>query len=93
MAQSELLSLMPDAPQALRDVLDAAHGSRETHLLMIQSLGRLDWQDATGYDKRALVRAAMGRGSVRVTGLTSKPKRPSRSPCLTACWLPDARTP
>jgi len=28
---------------------------------MIQSLGRLDWQEATGYGKRALVEATMGR--------------------------------
>jgi len=28
---------------------------------MIQSLGRLDWQEATGYGKRALVETTMGR--------------------------------
>ena len=35
--------------------------TRDTHLLMIQSLGRLDWQEATGYGKRALVETTMGR--------------------------------
>jgi transposase len=35
--------------------------SRDMHLLLIQSLGRLDWQEATGYGKRALVETAMGR--------------------------------
>jgi transposase len=34
---------------------------RDTHLLLIQSLGRLDWQQATGYGKRALVETTMGR--------------------------------
>jgi transposase len=34
---------------------------RDTHLLLIQSLGRLAWQDATGYGKRALVETTMGR--------------------------------
>jgi transposase len=34
---------------------------RDTHLLLIQSLGRLDWQEATGYGKRALVETTMGR--------------------------------
>jgi len=34
---------------------------RDTHLLMIQSLGRLDWQEACGYGKRALVETTMGR--------------------------------
>jgi hypothetical protein len=35
--------------------------SRDMHLLLIQGLGRLDWQEATGYGKRALVETAMGR--------------------------------
>ena len=34
---------------------------RDTHLLMIASLGRLGWQEVTGYGKRALVETAMGR--------------------------------
>ena len=34
---------------------------RDTHLLMIQSLGRLGWQEACGYGKRALVETTMGR--------------------------------
>jgi hypothetical protein len=33
----------------------------DTHLLMIASLGRLGWQEVTGYGKRALVETAMGR--------------------------------
>jgi hypothetical protein len=31
---------------------------RDTHLLMIASLGRLGWQGVTGYGKRALVETA-----------------------------------
>ena len=34
---------------------------RDAHLLMIQSLGRLGWQEACGYGTRALVETAMGR--------------------------------
>ena len=34
---------------------------RDTHLLLISSLGRLRWQEITGYGKRALVETAMGR--------------------------------
>jgi len=35
--------------------------TRDTHLLMIQSLGRLGWQESVGYGKRALVETTMGR--------------------------------
>jgi hypothetical protein len=35
--------------------------TRDTHLLMIQSLGRLGWQEASGYGTRALVETTMGR--------------------------------
>ncbi|MDO8773163.1 MAG: IS5 family transposase [Burkholderiaceae bacterium] len=35
--------------------------TRDTHLLMIQSLGRLGWQEAVGYGTRALVETTMGR--------------------------------
>ena len=34
---------------------------RDTHLLMIQSLGGLGWQEAVGYGTRALVETTMGR--------------------------------
>ena len=34
---------------------------RDTHLLMISSLGRMRWQEITGYGQRALVETAMGR--------------------------------
>ena len=34
---------------------------RDTHLSMISSLGRLRWQEITGYGKRALVETATGR--------------------------------
>ena len=35
--------------------------TRDTHLLIIQSLGRLGWQEACGYGTRALVETTMGR--------------------------------
>ena len=34
---------------------------RDTHLLMIESMGRLGWQELSGYGKRALVETAVGR--------------------------------
>ena len=34
---------------------------RDIHLLTIASLGRLGWQEVSGYGKRALVETAMGR--------------------------------
>jgi hypothetical protein len=40
---------------------EAAPTTRENHLLMIQSLGRLEWQQAYGYGKRALVETTMVR--------------------------------
>ena len=40
---------------------EAAPTTRDNHLLMIQSLGRLEWQEAYGYGKRALVKTTMGR--------------------------------
>jgi transposase len=40
---------------------EAAPTTRDNHLLMIQSLGRLEWQEAYGYGKRALVETTMGR--------------------------------
>jgi len=40
---------------------EATPTTRDNHLLMIQSLGRLEWQEAYGYGKRALVETTMGR--------------------------------
>ena len=34
---------------------------REVHVHTVAALGRLGWQEVTGYGKRALVEAAMGR--------------------------------
>ena len=34
---------------------------RDTHLLMIASLGRMGWQEVTGYGRRAPVETVMGR--------------------------------
>jgi transposase len=35
--------------------------ARDTHVLTIESLGRLAWQEVTGYGRRALVETTMGR--------------------------------
>ncbi len=40
---------------------EANPSPRDTHLLTIASLGRLGWQEVTGYWSRALVETAMGR--------------------------------
>lgn len=40
---------------------EADPSPRDTHLLTIESLGRLGWQEVTGYGRRALVETAMGR--------------------------------
>ncbi len=46
-------------------VLSQANGAivtqRDAHVLMLESLGRLGWHEATGYGKRSLVETAMGR--------------------------------
>jgi hypothetical protein len=34
---------------------------RDTHLLMIESMGRLGWQEISGYGQRALMETAIGR--------------------------------
>ena len=33
---------------------------RDTHLLMIESMGRLGWQELSGYGRRGLVETAIG---------------------------------
>ena len=74
---------------------------RDAHLLMTQSLGRLGWQEACGYGhsarwwkpRWAATRRSSDPGFARVTGGASVPRRPSRWPCSTACWVLDARTP
>jgi len=74
---------------------------RDTHLLMIQSLGRLGWQEACGYGhsvrwwrpRWAATRRSSVRDCVRVTGGASVLKRPSRWTSSTACWVLDARIP
>jgi hypothetical protein len=75
--------------------------TRDTHLLMIQSLDRLGWQEASGYGTRALVATTMGRATrpssvrdcVRVTDRASVLRRPSQWRFSTVCWVPDVRNP
>ena len=75
--------------------------TRDTHLLMIQSLGRLDWQEACGYGhsarwwkpRWAATRPSSGHGCVRATGGANVLRRPLPWQCSTACWVPDARIP
>jgi hypothetical protein len=44
-----------------RAQFDATPPTRDNHLLMMQSLGRLEWQHACGYSKRAQVKTTMDR--------------------------------
>lgn len=44
-----------------RAQFEAAPPTRDNHLLMMQSLGRVEWQQAYGYGKRAQVETTMGR--------------------------------
>lgn len=73
---------------------------RDTHLLLIQSLGRLDcrrqratanahWYRLPGADTNPLLDQSCGR----VTSVVSRRQRPLRWQCSTACGLPNARTP
>ena len=47
----------------------------DTHLLMIASLGRMGWQEVTGYGRRALVETAMGR----YKGIIVDPSTPAQA--------------
>jgi transposase len=73
---------------------------RECHLAAISENGRLGWQKATGYGRRAPVETTMGRYKaiigprLRARGFAhSRPRRPSAWRCSTACWTPHARNP
>ena len=63
---SAIAVVIPPQENAVPSVIFEADPSlRDTHLLMIASLGRLGWQEVTGYGKRALVETAWAatRGS------------------------------
>ncbi len=73
---------------------------RDTHLLTIASLGRLGWQEVTGYGKRALVETAMGRYKALMVSdcapavmLRGAPKPSSASQFSTLCSVPQGPTP
>ena len=54
--------MIPPRVTALPSVEFETNASpRDTHLLMIESVGRFGWQELSGYGKRALVETAMGR--------------------------------
>ena len=67
---------------------------------MIESLGRLGWQEACGYGTRALVETTMGRYKA-IIGARLRARdwranvlrQPSQWRFSTVCWVPDARTP
>ncbi len=74
--------------------------SRDTHLLLISSLGRLRWQEITGYGQRALVETAIGRYKAligeRLRCPATRPgvPKPSSAPRFSiACSAPQGPTP
>ena len=79
---------------------DAKPSPRDTHLLMIESLGRLGWQEISGYARRRWWRPRWdatsplsGREFVRATGADRRLKQRSASPFSTACLRLVGRTP
>ena len=51
----------PRANSTLKDELDPDASPRDVHVHTVAALGRLGWQEATGYGKRALVETTIGR--------------------------------
>ena len=56
---------------------------RDAHILMMESLGRLGWQDASGYGKRSLVETAMGRYK-HIIGARLRSRNPRAQECEAA---------
>jgi hypothetical protein len=60
--QSDIAVVIPPRDGAVLSQADGAIVTqRDAHVLMMESLGRLGWQEATGYGKRSLVETSMGR--------------------------------
>ena len=51
----------PRAGSTLKDELGSDASHRDVHVHTVAALGRLGWQEATGYGKRALIETTMGR--------------------------------
>jgi transposase len=51
----------PRASSTLKDELGSDASHRDVHVHTVAALGRLGWQEATGYGKRALIETTMGR--------------------------------
>jgi len=49
------------ASSTLKDELGSDASHRDVHVHTVAALGRLGWQEATGYGKRALIETTMGR--------------------------------
>jgi hypothetical protein len=60
--QSDIAMVIPPRIGAVLSQADGAIVThRDAHVLMMEALGRLGWQEATGYGKRSLVETTMGR--------------------------------
>ena len=60
--QSNIAVLIPPRDGSVLSQADGAFVTqRDAHVLMMEALGPLGWQEATGYGKRSLLETAMGR--------------------------------
>jgi hypothetical protein len=55
------IEVIPPCKTAVPRTEQSPSNPRDRHLEMINTKGRLVWQEATGYGQRALVETAMGR--------------------------------
>nr|AWD72048.1 hypothetical protein pE3SP1_p013 [Polaromonas sp. E3S] len=59
--QGDITVVIPPRAGALPSQADGSIVTqRDAHVLMMESLGRLGWQEAAGYGKKSLVETAMG---------------------------------
>ena len=96
---STAIVVIPPRSTAVESGDTGPPGQRDKHIAAIARNGRLKWQAATGYGKRALIETAIGRykgliGSrLRARSFPlSRPKLPSVASFSTACWRVDARS-
>ena len=68
------------------EMAETAPTQRDGHLQHIAKHGRMAWQNASGYNKRARVEATMGRWKQVRLLLDSGVVRPGRGSCAASIW-------
>lgn len=82
--QGDIAVVIPPRAGALPSQADGSIVTqRDAHVLMMESLGRLGWQEAAGYGKRSLVETAMGRYKT-IIGARLRSRRPDAQRCEAA---------